>query len=40
MWEIQRSIEYQKNKFIIVDAYRNDDENVCMEFDCKNNYAC
>ena len=37
----ERSIEYQKNKFIIVDAYRNDDEkNVCMEFDCKNNYAC
>ena len=33
----------KKNKFIIVDAYRNDEEkkkNVCMEFDSKNNYAC
>ena len=26
----ERSIEYQKNKFIIVDAYRNDDEKKKM----------
>ena len=32
----------KKNKFIIVDAYRDNEEkkNVCMELDSKNNYAC
>ena len=36
----ERSIEYQKNKFIIVDVYRNDDEKCLYGIWLQNNYAC